>query len=168
MSTNGPIISLFTLAKVLSNAIGEENGEIVVRDGATEWMKKAIAQAKTGDSKSYAYLLPRILSDFSEAGGGMLNNGEDSTADDQAAELETVVPDIVTDVYTSDLTAWLNFADYNVTYLGQAATQLLQNGAHITSGHEVLTMAQRIAIEEIAASVIQALQTAQETISGSL
>jgi len=65
--------------------------------------------------------------------------------------LETI--DIEVDVYTSNLTEWLNQSNYHVYYL----TEALETN-DIKDGFQLLGLAQDLAIEEVWREVIHLIQ----------
>lgn len=70
---------------------------------------------------------------------------------DQDADIDC--PEIEADIYTSDLTKWLNSRNDRVYYLSEA----LEN-SDITDGFQLLMMAQSIEREEIYYSVLNSLR----------
>jgi hypothetical protein len=68
---------------------------------------------------------------------------------DDFEETRTEIVDGHVDIYTSDLTAWLNGHNTNVYYL----TEVLEEGG-VTDGFRLLMQAQYKAIDEIASEVV--------------
>lgn len=64
------------------------------------------------------------------------------------------IVDGIVDIYTSDLTAWLNDSNMNVEYLSEA----LEEYGKPESGFQVLTQAQYKAIDDIFNYVLELLQ----------
>ena len=77
---------------------------------------------------------------------------------DDVEENRAEIVDGLVDVYTSDLTAWLNSHNANVYYLTQAQEEY---GAQ-EDGFKLLIMAQYAAIDDIASEVISYLQAQVE------
>ena len=71
---------------------------------------------------------------------------------DNEEEAQDSILEIEADIYTSDLTKWLNSDNRNVYYLDEA----ISNGS--TTGIELLTMAQYLFKQEIANAVLQGIQ----------
>lgn len=74
---------------------------------------------------------------------------------DDVEENRTEIVDGLVDVYTSDLTAWLNSSDYNVYYITEAQEEY---GIQ-TDGFKILQMAQYKAIDDIFSEVVNLLQS---------
>jgi len=76
---------------------------------------------------------------------------------DRDAILEHLNETIEADVYTSALTAWLNSDNGHVYYLTQAAEEY-----GTTDGFNMLMLAQKLWLDEIASAVVAALDEAED------
>lgn len=92
-------------------------------------LSNALNEAEIGEDYSYEWATDALVA-FSDC----------ETVDD----MEQVLNEMEGDVYTSDLTEWLNASNYHVYYLGQAASEY-----DLTDGFELLGMAQVLAMREI-------------------
>lgn len=146
-----------TLAQEIEQLSEQLTTKTIKRDGEEEktitvFADNACTELKDSVYKAHGQLLPsdwifetyrRILED--------LGNYEINTLDD-VDEYRGEIVDGLVDVYTSDLTAWLNSSNYWVEYLGEAVTEL---GA--TDGFAILSGAQYRAIDEVYGEVINLL-----------
>lgn len=82
--------------------------------------------------------------------GSLIDSGAKTV--EKAQEMEDEIIDGLVDVYTSDLTAWLNSSVDNVFYLERAVKEL---GAK--DGFQILAGAQYLAIEDIFQEVLNLL-----------
>jgi len=73
---------------------------------------------------------------------------------DQLEDVRHEIVDGYVDIYTSDLTAWLNESNDNVYYL----TEVLEQGLEPKDGFQLLAMAQYQAIDEVMSEVVDLLQ----------
>lgn len=90
------------------------------------------------------------LDDWYEVLGNVLDQLDGSNFEDES-EAHEAVDDQEPDVYTSDLTEWLNRSNYNVYWLDEA----LAVGA--SDGFNLLAIAQQLAREEIAHNFVDGI-----------
>jgi hypothetical protein len=111
-----------------------------LKDGRPQWMRDAILAAHGGrlPNDQVYRMIDRIVSTLSEC----KNDGE----------IEESLISIEPDIYTSDLTEWLNDRNDNVYYLTQALEE-----SDTKDGFQLLSYAQAIFIREIADGLIHAL-----------
>ncbi len=84
----------------------------------------------------------------------VVNNGDDETDADTLRDMVPEWADSDTDVYTSDLTEWLNRSNYNVYYLDDALKEYQPD-----DGFKALQMAQYAAREEVYSETIMVLES---------
>jgi len=113
-----------------------------LKDDAPSWMVDVIHKAH-GDR------LPNdsIYEVVNEVAAELADSNPDTDLD----ELREVIAEIEPDVYTSDLTSWLNETPYNVYYLDEA----LKEG--IKDGFDLLSRAQYLFKQEVANALLEAL-----------
>lgn len=117
-------------------------------DGAPQWMTdviRAIHDDKLPDDTTYG-LIKRCADALAE----LDVDASESDASDAIAELES-------DVYTNDLTAWLNARADHLYYLGQAMEDFSP-----TDGFALLSMAQKIQIDEVGCALVYQLSKLAE------
>jgi len=113
-----------------------------LKDGSPEWMREVIGQVRNGR------LDDTIIEVINEAAAVLADSDPDADPD----ELRDVIAEIEPDVYTSDLTSWLNETPYNVYYL----TDALKEG--IRDGFDLLSRAQYLFKQEVANALFEALE----------
>jgi len=122
---------------------------VCLKDGAPDWMKDNVIFPVHGDKgpDDTVYRFVQMAVDtISEC-------DDDMTKDD----IQDRLFEIETDIYTSDLTAWLNARTDHIYYLTQALDEF-----GITDGFQALGVAQKIQIDEITGAVFQALMSIAE------
>lgn len=110
-----------------------------LKDDSPAWMTEVIYKAhedKLPDDTVYRFIEKAV----------------DAIAEADPASIEDAIFEIESDVYTSDLTEWLNERNDHVCYL----TEALINGDH-KDGFELLASAQYQHITEVAQGVLNAL-----------
>lgn len=117
-------------------------------DDATQELKDAVHNAH-GDRMPSDWIYQK----FSDILGTLVDY-EIKTIDDLQDNRSEVVDRLV-DVYTSDLTEWLNQSPYNVYYIDEAVKEL---GAT----ENVLGQAQYLAIDEIYTEIVTLLENEEE------
>ena len=100
-----------------------------------------------GDSLPSDWLFDKYQSILSTLSGYTIDELDD------VEEYRSEIVDSLVDVYTSDLTAWLNSSNYNVYYITEAQEEY---GTE-TDGFKILQMAQYKAIDDIYQEVINLL-----------
>ncbi len=141
--------------KTLSELAGELYGELETRkrndgkeftclkDGSPSWMTEVIR-------KTHGESFPDdTIYRFIEKAAGAIFNAD---ADDEEAANESIYQ-IESDVYTSDLTAWLAERDDHVYYL----TEALQEFGSNYDGFQILGLAQQQQIKEVGFALVSAL-----------
>ena len=138
-----------TLAQFELIKRGDDN-IIILKSEAPEALRDSVRSAH-GDSMPNDWIYNKYQSVLEALSGYTINS-----IDDLSENLPEIVDGLV-DVYTSDLTAWLNSKNSNVYYLTEA---LQEWGGNDADGFRLLMLAQYKAIDEIASEVITYL-TAQ-------
>ena len=119
---------------------------IVFADNASETLKNAIYEVhKEGMLSDF------IFEKFSSLLERIAERADDDTTEDDLIEWENEICDRETDVYTSDLTEWLNERNDNVYYLNDALE------AGVTDGFQLLRLAQYTAISSVYNAVVDLL-----------
>jgi len=141
--------TVITLAKELQEYLTRSTREddttyVHLKDGYPQWMKDVIREAH-GDRLPDDDVYERI-EDIIDT----LSDIDDDASED---EIQERIDGIEPDVYTSDLTEWLNARNDNVYYLTEALEEM-----EIKDGFQLLAYAQSIYIREIANTLISELQ----------
>lgn len=136
-----------TLAQFEQKQRGEEN-IIVLKQDAPEGLRDSVREAH-GDRLPDDWIYRKYYEVLDALSGYTLESADD--LEEQRAE----VVDGLVDVYTSELTAWLNQNVNNVYYIDEARKEYGADG----DAFQLLTAAQYAAIDEIAGEVISYLQT---------
>ena len=113
-----------------------------MKDGSPDWMRDNVIfpahDDKMPDDTTYRFIEMAV----------------DAIADcENEDEIEERIFEIEPDIYTSDLTAWLNERNDHVYYLTEALEEM-----DIKDGFALLSAAQAIQIREVAFSVLGSLQ----------
>jgi len=150
-------VTLVSQAAALYEALISDkkaNGDyyIVLRDGSPSWMG-GVCHAEYGSRADR----DTVFEFIDKVAGHLAGLDEDVSRDDAIESLN----EIPSDVYTTDLTAWLHASDYNVYYI----TEVLQE-QDIKDGFALLGAAQKKQIEEVGAILIDALTARQAEIVG--
>lgn len=135
---------------------------------AAEQLYRALKMDKRNDGGEFYKLVdgsPAWMTDVIHAAHGdkmpddtvyeFVNRAAGAFADSDAEtenEYSEVISEMEADVYTSDLTAWLNARVDHVDYLTQAIEEFQPE-----NGFDALMMAQKIQIEEVAYALLRAL-----------
>ncbi len=129
----------------IRNYKGQED-RYFFKDGSPEWMKNfivdALYKASTDLDTGYA-MANRVL--------GALADCCDDESDEN--DYREAISEIEPDVYTSELTSWLNSSNKHVHYLDEALSEF---GGEL-DGFQVLSIAQKLQIEEIGGLLLQEL-----------
>ena len=149
---------MLTLAQEIEQLSGQLITKQIKRDGDSEektitvFADDASEKLKDGVYKAHGELMPSdwIFEKYREILDDLTNY--DINNIDDVEENRGEIVDGLVDVYTSDLTAWLNSNNYWVEYLGEAVSEL---GA--SDGFAILSGAQYKAIDEIYSEVINLL-----------
>lgn len=120
---------------------------VIFTDNANKKLRDAVYKAH-GDRLPNDWIFS-IFSSILDA-VGQYNAGTIEELEDNRGE----IVDGLVDVYTSDLTAWLNESPANVYYITESQEE---NGA-TTDGFQILAMAQYKAIDEVFGSVVELLE----------
>ncbi len=90
---------------------------------------------------------------------GMIERCVDALTDaNEDADLYEVIQEIESDIYTTDLTAWLHARVDHVYYL----TEVLEEGTGITDGFQLLAVAQQKQLHEVGYALVSALEDVPE------
>lgn len=119
---------------------GEEKTITVFADGASEELRHAVFKAH-GDRLPNDWIFDKFNEILNTLGDYAVETIED------IENVRHEVVDSLVDVYTCNLTAWLNDETYNVEYLDEAVNEY---GAT----ENILAVAQDIAIDEIFSAVL--------------
>ena len=154
--------TLMEVVTELYNALitkNRHNGEeIIILDDDTkeDWMTdiihdvhKAMDQGFLPDDTCYQ-CINRVL-------GDLMEGDEDSEGDDLREMLYEIEPD----VYTSDLTAWLNARNDHVYYITRVKEEF---GEGLDDGFQLLSAAQGLYIQDIGNALITAMVDHLETV----
>lgn len=148
------IIKLATEMSAAFETKTRENGEeyIILKDGSPDWMRDDVIYPahddKLPDDTVYSFIEKTV--------DAIANCVDDCTEND----VEDAIDEIEPDIYTSDLTAWLNARNDHVYYL----TEALEEELGIVDGFQLLAYAQQIQIREIAYSTLEALKKVAENL----
>lgn len=128
--------------------IKDRNGETIVifKDNRDQKLYDSVMEAH-GDRLPDDWIFDKYHSILDAIG-----QYDIETPDDLDNNRSEIVDGLV-DVYTSDLTAWLNSSNFNVYYMTEAQEEF---GAE-TDGFKILSMAQYKAIDEIFSEVAELL-----------
>ena len=138
--------TVIDLAQEMSEAFEtrtRDNGDSfrVLKDGSPKWMTGVIHEVHGED-------LP------DDTIYRMIEMAVDAMADcEEVEEIVERIYEIEADVYTSDLTDWLNKRNDHVYYLTEALEEFEPR-----DGFQLLMMAQKIQIDEVASATLNALQ----------
>ena len=132
-----------------------DNGDefvILDDDKKEEWMTEVIHEVH----KALDYFMPDdTCYRFIERVAGELREGDGEADED---DLREMVCEIEPDIYTHNLTTWLNARNDHIYYLNQAQEMGLE-----LDGFQLLTYAQKMYIEEIGNALISAVvETVEE------
>ena len=127
-----------------------DNGDeyIVFSDTATEELKNSVYEAH-GNTLPMDWIFGQYNDILEKLDEYTINSLDD------VEEYRSEIVDGLVDIYTSDLTAWLNLSNYFVEYLDQAVQEL---GAT----ENILSQAQYLAIDEIYGYVVTLLENSEE------
>lgn len=128
---------------------GEET-IIIFKDNASEELKNSVFEAH-GERLPNDWIFSKYQSILADMSGYTMVSMDD--IEENRAE----IIDGLVDVYTSDLTSWLNDSNYNVYYLTEALEEM-----EIKDGFKALQMAQYKAIDEIYSEVVNLLENGKE------
>lgn len=146
------------LYNALTTTTRHNGDEIIVLDDEKkeDWMRDIIHEVHTSmdqgflpDDTVYKFI-NRVLGDLMEA-------DEDSDGDDLREMLFEIEPD----VYTSDLTAWLNARNDHVQYINRVKEEF---GEGLDDGFQLLSAAQGFYIRDIGEALITAMVNHLETV----
>ena len=147
-----------TIEKVINDTLAQfevvkrgDNSIVVLKQDAPEALRDSVHSAH-GDRLPDDWIYDKYQSILSTLAGYTITDA-DGLEDNRAEIVDGLV-----DVYTSDLTAWLNSHNANVYYMTEAQEEY---GAQ-TDGFKLLMSAQYMAIDEIAGEVISYLQAQLE------
>lgn len=153
--------TVYSLAKQLSDALETNtraNGDKYVsrKDGSPAWVQEVIQAVhadKMPDDTTYAMI---------EAAADAIAELNDNEADDDdSTRAEDAITEMGTDIYTSDLTAWLHARVDHIYYVNQA----LEDFGPFEEGTALLMTAQKIQMDEIGQALIEALEQKAEEIN---
>jgi hypothetical protein len=118
----------------------------VFKDNATQELKNSVYKAH-GDRLPTDWIFDKYLEILEDLSNYTINSIDD------VEEYRSEIVDGLVDVYTSDLTSWLNSSNYNVYYIEESQKEY---GAQ-EDGFKMLSMAQYKAIDDIYSYVISLL-----------
>lgn len=139
------------LAEQLNSALihaERDNGDsfVKLRDGSPAWMTEVIHE--THNKLGYTLTPNDTIYEFIDKAAGAFGD-----ADEDQDESE-VIAEIEPDIYTHDLTAWLHESPSHVAYI----TEVLEEfGGDFRDGFQLLAMAQKQQIDEVAYALLSVL-----------
>ena len=140
------VIKLATeMSKAFEHKTRDDGSEFVcLKAGAPGWMVDLIHTVhddKLPDDTTYQFI---------EMAVDAIAEGDDDATED---DIQERLYEIESDIYTSDLTAWLNARNDHTYYLTRALEEF-----GIEDGFGALSIAQKIQIDEVSAAVFEALK----------